>query len=108
MDNSLAPIVLFVYNRPWHTLKTLEALSKNFLADQSKLYVYADGEKDDASDSSKHRIKEVRQLIREKKWCAEVEIIEHQRNLGLADSVTKGVTEILDKHGRIIVLEDDI
>jgi len=40
---TLAPIVLFVYNRPWHTRQTLEALSKNVLADQSQLFVYADG-----------------------------------------------------------------
>ncbi|MFA5783128.1 MAG: hypothetical protein WC868_12750 [Bacteroidales bacterium] len=43
---NLSPIVLFVYNRPWHTRQTLEALSKNILADQSKLYIYADGAKE--------------------------------------------------------------
>ena len=43
-----APIVLFVYNRPGHTLKTLEALSKNELANESQLYIYADGAKENA------------------------------------------------------------
>lgn len=44
-NNSLAPIILFVYNRPWHTVQTLEALSINYLADQSTLYIYCDGPK---------------------------------------------------------------
>ena len=39
--DSLAPIVLFVYNRPWHTKKALQALKENDLADQSILYIYS-------------------------------------------------------------------
>jgi hypothetical protein len=27
-ERELAPIVLFVYNRPWHTQQTIEALQK--------------------------------------------------------------------------------
>ena len=46
--NDLAPIILFVYNRPWHTAQTLEALMANDLADQSILYIYADGAKPNA------------------------------------------------------------
>ncbi len=44
----LAPITFFVYNRPEHTRQTLEALSKNELANESELYVFADGPKDDS------------------------------------------------------------
>ena len=40
-----SPIVLFVYNRPWHTQQTIEALQRNELAAESELYIYADGEK---------------------------------------------------------------
>jgi len=39
---SLAPIILFAYNRPDHTRRTLEALSANLLADQSELFIFAD------------------------------------------------------------------
>ena len=45
--NTLAPIILFVYNRPWHTRKTIEALQKNELADQSDLIIYSDAPKND-------------------------------------------------------------
>jgi len=44
-DQKRAPIVLFVYNRPDHTRRTLEALASADLAAVSLLYVYADGPK---------------------------------------------------------------
>ena len=47
----LAPIILFVYNRPEHTKKTIEALKKNELASESVLYVFSDGAKDDATET---------------------------------------------------------
>lgn len=105
---SLAPIVLFVYNRPWHTEQTLNALKANDLADQSVLYIYADGPKKDATPEQLEKIKEVRKLIRKEKWCREVHIIESESNKGLADSIVAGVTEVVNRHGKIIVLEDDI
>ena len=47
---ALAPIALFVYNRPDHTRRTLEALSRNELADQSHLFIFADGPKQNVSE----------------------------------------------------------
>ncbi len=105
---SLAPIVLFVYNRPCHTEQTLNALMKNDLADQSILYIYSDGPKENATEEQLKKIQEVRQLIRAKKWCKKVYIIEEEENKGLADSIVDGVTEIVNEYGEIIVLEDDI
>jgi hypothetical protein len=40
---NLAPIVLFVYNRPEHTKRTVEALQNNELVAQSDLYVFPNG-----------------------------------------------------------------
>lgn len=104
----LAPVVLFVYNRPWHTRQTLEALKQNELANDSRLYIFSDGPKEYSNDEELIKIKEVRDLIREEKWCGEVEIIERNENIGLANSVISGVSGVIEKHGRVIVLEDDI
>ncbi len=38
----LAPIILFVYNGPWHTQQTVEALKKNELAKDSELFIFSD------------------------------------------------------------------
>jgi len=106
--NSLAPIVLFVYTRPLHTQQTLNALMQNELADQSVLYIYADGPKQNATEDQLKKIEEVLHVIRTKKWCKEVHIIESRKNKGLADSIISGVTEIVNQYGKVIVLEDDI
>lgn len=108
MKNNLAPIVLFVYNRPSHTRKTLEALSKNTLADESDLYVFCDGPKDNADELTLDAITKVRTIVKAKKWCKSVTVYESEQNNGLADSIITGVTEIVNRFGKIIVLEDDI
>jgi len=103
-----SPVVLFVYNRPWHTRQTLEALANNYLADQSELYIYADGPKENSSEIEIESIKKVRKIIREKQWCKLVHIIESESNHGLAASIIRGVSEVNNKHKKVIVLEDDI
>lgn len=103
-----APIALFVYNRPDHTLKTIEALSKNKGASESLIYVFCDGPKSDASLDEIKKIEETRELFDHLKGFKKVEIIKQPKNKGLADSIVDGVTEILRIHASIIVLEDDI
>jgi FkbM family methyltransferase len=105
---NLAPIILFVYNRPWHTSQTLEALMHNELADQAELYIFADGPTADASEESLKNIKETREVLNEKSWCGTVHITIRATNMGLANSVVDGITQVINKHGKVIVLEDDI
>jgi hypothetical protein len=104
----LAPIILFVYNRPWHTRQTLDSLKHNSLADQSVLYIYADGPREVETLEQLNEIKEVRKLIREQKWCKIVHIIESKINYGIATSMINGITDIVNQYGKIIVLEDDL
>lgn len=103
-----APIVLFAYNRPEHTRRTLESLMANDLSDQSTLFIYADGPKDSASEEVLLHIRRTRAVLREKQWCKEVHIVEQPKNKGLARSVIDGVTEVIGQHDQVIVLEDDL
>lgn len=105
---TLAPIVLFVYNRPEHTLQTLEALSKNDLANESILYVYADGPQSQATPEALARITATREVISRKRWCREVVLNESKINKGLASSLIGGITEVMAQHEKAIILEDDI
>jgi hypothetical protein len=104
----LSPIVLFVYNRPIHTEKTLEALSKNELAIESTLYIYADGPKENVTAEELAKLQQTRDIIKKYDKCKDVLIVESEKNKGLANSIVSGVTEVLNKHGKVIVLEDDI
>ena len=108
MTLNLSPIVLFCYNRPWHVEQTLTALSKNELADQSVLYIYCDGPKENATEEQINNIKLTREVVRREKWCKEVFIIEAEKNKGLANSIIDGVTNVINKYGKVIVLEDDL
>lgn len=106
--SSNAPIALFVYNRPLHTQETLTALRNCELSQDSVLYVYCDGPKMGADEKDLAAIAEVRALVRSQNWCKEVFVIEQKHNRGLANSIIAGVTEVVNRHGKIIVLEDDI
>ena len=106
-----APIIVFAYNRADHLHKTLTWLGQNELADQTVLYVYCDGAKLNSTEEQKQKIINARAVARELAVAPtfkEVHIIEREENLGLGTSVITGVTEVINKHGRVIVLEDDL
>lgn len=107
-NDKLAPIILFAYNRPLHTRRTLEELAKNHLAQESTLYIYCDGPKTDASEKNKAEIEAVRVIAHSEKWCKEVNIVAQEKNQGLSKSVVNGVTEVVNKHDKAIILEDDL
>jgi hypothetical protein len=101
----LAPIVLFTYNRLWHTRQTIEALQRNTLAPESYLFVFSDGPR---SEAEMGKVNSVREYIRAITGFKKVTIMERETNAGLARSIISGVTDIVDKFGSIIVLEDDM
>ena len=103
--DKLAPIILFVYNRPEHTKRTIESLMKNDLASKSELFIFSDCAK---IDEEAQKVKAVREYIITIKGFQMVEVIESDRNLGLARSVISGVSNLFNKYQRLIVLEDDI
>ncbi|WP_223813586.1 glycosyltransferase family 2 protein [Geobacillus zalihae] len=101
MTKQSTAILLFVYNRPDHTLKVLEGLKKNNV---KRLYVFCDGPK---TQEDLGKVERTRELIRNIDWC-EVEAVFRDRNIGLASSIINGVTDIFQKgYDSVIVLEDD-
>ena len=98
------PIALFVYKRPHHTRKTLESLMANAEFSDSPLYVFCDGAK---RKKDIPLVLETRELIRSYK-LNNATIIEREENMGLANSIITGVTELCNKYGRVIVVEDDL
>lgn len=108
MSEFFAPIVVFSYNRPDHLRRTLEALAKNDLASQSVLYIYCDGAKPDASDEQKERIAKNREVAMNAAGFKELHVVEREKNVGLKNNIVGAVTEIVNRYGRIITLEDDV
>src|SRR5215203_3622572 len=105
---NFAPIVLFCYNRPHHTLKTLESLKNNDFAAQSKLFIYCDGPKQNSSQEELEQMRLVRKIAKEQKWCGEVTIVESETNNTHPVNLVKRDTEIVSEFGCVIVLEYDL
>ena len=110
---SIAPIALFIYNRPQHTQKTVEALVKNPLSAESDFFVFSDGPPSTSSGQIKekeirNKIYEIREYLKTITGFKSITIIEREKNMGLANSIISGVTEIVNKYGKVIVMEDDI
>lgn len=102
---NLAPIILFTYNRSNHTQRAVESLLKNNLAKDSLLIIYSDGPK---NETARESVLRTRQYLKQISGFKEVLIHESESNLGLSKSIIKGVTEIVNKYERAIVLEDDL
>lgn len=100
-----APIALFTYNRPRHTARVVESLLRNREAAQSELHVFCDAARSPLDDA---RVQAVRQYVRALRGFRSVQVVERERNFGLAGSIVDGVTALCARHGRAIVLEDDI
>ena len=111
MIANLAPIIVFVYNRPNLLRKTLERLQANKHAAESTLYVFCDGPKADITAEQIKKIEEARVVVDEmavEPAFKEVHILKRSENLGLGTSIITGVTEVINKHGKAIILEDDL
>lgn len=106
--SDLAPIALFVYNRPEHTRRTLEALNENPEAPRSHLVIHCDGPRESETRSGLDRIEQVRKIVRQFPWKGPKEVVESPANLGLRESIRSGVNRILQAYEMVIVLEDDL
>lgn len=100
-----SPIVLFVYSRPDHTLRTIEALRRNTLASSSDLIVFSDGAR---TTDKQANVNEVRNCLKNTEGFRSVTIHHRPHNFGLAKSIIEGVSSVLKEHERVIVLEDDL
>jgi GT2 family glycosyltransferase len=101
----LAPIALFVYNRPIHTYKTLQFLKQNTLAPHSMIFIFSDGPKNQADLAP---VNQIRDLIKDTSGFKSVTIIERDSNFGLANSIIDGVAMLTTTYDKVIVFEDDL
>jgi Glycosyl transferase family 2 len=101
----LAPIALFVYNRPEHTRRTIERLRDNALASKSDLHIFSDAAKNENTSAA---VEEVRKLIQSIDGFRSITILERHSNFGLAASVIDGVSQLCERYGQVVAVEDDL
>jgi len=100
-----APIVLFAYNRPRHLQQVLDSLKENKESSSSDLIVYSDAPR---TSKDEEGVNQVRRLLDELDGFASIKIRKREANLGLAKSITTGVSEAFELTDKIIVVEDDL
>jgi hypothetical protein len=100
-----APIVLFTYDRAGHARRTIEALAANGGAEESDLFVYSDGPKTPDHEES---VQTVRDYLNSVTGFKSVTVTEREQNIGLANSVIAGVSEVLSRSPSVVVMEDDL
>lgn len=104
-ETVVAPILLFVYNRPDHLKRVVSSLQTNALAKDSDLFIYSDAARNELDYAS---VEEVRKIVRDIKGFKSITIVERTENWGLARSIIDGVTKVIAEYGRVIVVEDDL
>lgn len=100
-----APIALFTYNRADHTRKAVESLLQNAEAKDSDLFIFSDGPK---NEKTVRGVADNREYIHTVTGFKTVTIVEREKNWGLANSLIAGITDVINKYGRVIVVEDDL
>lgn len=100
-----APVVVFCYDRRKELEGMIKTLSLNKYAQDSDLFVFCDGPK---NDKAAVKTKEVRDYVKTISGFRTVNVSESNVNKGLAPSIISGVTKILEKYDSVIVVEDDL
>lgn len=105
MNLDRAPIIIFAFNRPV-SLKTLIcSLLTNPEIVESHLYIFIDGPR---SEEEKCAVNEVYNFVSSITGFKSITISLSNKNKGLGPSVIEGVTKVINKHGKAIILEDDL
>ena len=100
-----APIALFTYKRLDTLKQTIIHLQKNKMASESVLYIFCDGAKNPTDEP---HVKEVHDYIESVDGFKEVYALKSKKNRGCANSIIKGISDVLDKHESVIIVEDDL
>ncbi len=104
---SYAPIIIFVYNRADHFAQVYNALAACKEAKESELFIFSDGAKNDAGKDKVNEVRAAVAAIKDSGDFKSVTVTESPINKGLAASVIAGVTDVINKYGKAIVVEDD-
>ena len=97
----MIPIVVFAFNRPDALARLVSSLKENEGWNESDIYVFIDGPRHERDAVKVKQVSEIASSLTSNVRVAE-------SNKGLARSVIDGVTEIIERYGSAIVLEDDL
>lgn len=99
-------IAVFAYNRPIHLKNLLQSVISNPKSSDLEVYIIIDGLKNNENpQKNMHVLEEANKFQNIHK---KTRVIKHEMNLGLSESVIRGVNKVFESNEKIIVLEDDL
>ena len=98
------PIIIFSYNRPRHLNNLIDSLIQNEVSKLSKIFFFCDGPK---NEKDKKKISQIKNLLKKKKLKIYFKKFRN-KNIGLANNIINGVSQVLKMYQSCIVLEDDL
>lgn len=103
--SGFAPVALFAWRRPEHLRKVLDALEANPEAGETDVFAYCDAPR---TPSQAAEVEAVVRVLEAACGFRSLSVVRRETNFGLARNIVSGVTETVNKYGRIVVLEDDL
>jgi len=95
------PIVLIIYNRPHQTKLVFDAIKNSR---PSKLYIFADGAKDEKDAAL---CKEAQSILEDIDWKVDLKVEISETNMGCVPRIISALDEVFKKEKCAIILEDD-
>lgn len=102
-----APIVLFAFNRLDVLKRTVDSLLTNKEARDTDLYVFVDGPRLNRIGEV-DLVNEVKAYVKGITGFNSISLNFSDVNKGLGPSIIAGVSDVIKKHGKAIVVEDDL
>jgi hypothetical protein len=99
-----APVALFAFNRPYHLRRTIESLKRCQGFAQTRIFLFADA----ARNPAEEEIVTATRSVAVELLGRDAELRFAHQNRGLSRSIIEGVSEIVERYGRVIVVEDDL
>lgn len=102
-----APIIVFAFNRLDAIKSSITSLLGNKEAKESELYIFVDGARAN-KEGEYEKVEAVQNYVKGISGFKSVNHTFANYNQGLGPSIIAGVSEVINKYGKAIVLEDDL
>ena len=101
-----SPVVLIAFNRPDTFARVLANLAAAHGVSERDVYVYVDGPRGEGDRALCDQVVDVAERFRDQ--LPRLSIIRRECNLGCRENVVASISEVMEKQGRAIIVEDDV
>lgn len=104
-----APVVMIGFNRPFLSERTMGNVAKCRDAKDRDAYLFIDGPREGRKDDVE-KTEETRRVADNIRNTSlpRLKIVKREKNLGCRGNIIASISEIVNKYGKVIIVEDDV